>query len=444
MDQSFPYVPSYWMMNQSTESAPPLSGDHTTDVVIVGGGVAGLSTALGLVERQPELRVSIIEARHIGFGASGRNGGVLISMPPAGWMLQNLSDEAHLADVRMAVSMTTERLNEVGTLLQEEGIDAEWNPTQIQTVARNFFEVASIRWAEELIQAAGLATRFYEGAEAQARIGYPAKAVLAFPVVTVQPYKLVRGLRTLLMRRGVSIFEDTPATSLETTAQGVTVRTPQGVVRASKAVLTTNAYLARTEIELGVELPKTSLLHTYLMATEPLTDEQLNRISPTGEPFGDPALAFMYGRLHDRRLLFGGVDRKTTNTLQDDQHERSFRYLHRHMVRRFPFLADVRLAAAWGGAVQQNAAQAPIVQRVAKHPNLVLNMGYGGNSGVGAGLLSGRLVPSLVLDQVDDADARHILSRLAKSRFPIMGPVRAATGVLGALLRGGRRVGMAT
>ncbi len=178
------------------------------------------------------------------------------------------------------------------------------------------------------------------------------------------------------------------------------------------------------------------------MATERLSDEQLRRISPTGGPFADSSLSFMYGRLHDHRLLFGGVDRKTGNTLADDRYERSFRHIHRTMVRRFPFLADVPLAAAWGGAVQQNGAEAPIVRQAERHPNIVLDMGYGGSSGVGACVLSGRLVPSLVLEQVGDHDAKRVISLLEQTRIPWMGPVRVVTGVLGAMVRSRRPTSM--
>ncbi len=438
MANSFPYVQSYWTMNDSREATPALEGEHDTDVVVIGGGVAGLATGLGLLEQQPDLRVTLIEAQHIGYGASGRNGGVLMNMPPVGWLLEDLSDKERSANVRLASSMTTDRLEKMGALLQQENIDAEWTPTHLRIVARNFLEVASIRWSETLTRAAGLDARLYEGDEVADQIGRSARALLAFPVVTVQPYKLVRGMQTILMRRGGSVFEHTPAVAIDSNPKGVTVRTPRGVVRAEKAVLTTNAYINRTELALEVPVPKTKLFHTYLMATEQLSAEQLNQISPSRRPFADPSLSFMYGRIHDGRLLFGGIDRGTGNTLDDDRHERSFRKIHRTMVKRFPFLAEVPLVAAWGGAVQQNGSEAPIVRRAERHPNIVLNIGYGGSSGVGAGLLSGRLVPTLVLEQSDDHDAQRVVSLLERTRIPWMGPVRAATGVLSAMVRGRR------
>lgn len=154
---AFPYMQSYWMINQPMETSPALEAEYDTDVVIIGGGYAGMSTALGLLDRQPDLRVTIVEARHIGYGASGRNGGHIMN---------------------------------------------------------------------------------------------------------------------LLLRRGVTLFEDTPATSVESTQDGVTVQTPGGLVRAQRAVVTTNAYILQNSVSLEVSLPKTTILHNYVVATEQLSDEE--------------------------------------------------------------------------------------------------------------------------------------------------------------------------
>ncbi|MEO0601819.1 MAG: FAD-binding oxidoreductase, partial [Myxococcota bacterium] len=372
---AFPYVQSYWRMNQPSEASPALEGDHDTDVVIVGGGFAGLSTALGLIERRPDLNVTLLEARHIGYGASGRNGGHILNLPPAGWLLEDLSREENLADVHLALEMAAERVRTIRELLESEGLDAEFGETAVAAAARNAFQVAGVRWVRDLMDTIGVETPLYEGAEAQSRVAFPARAVLSIPTTTIQPYKLARVLRTLLLRRGVTFFEDTPVTRVENTPEGVTVTTERGYVRAARAVLTTNAYLRQTNVALDAPLPKTTILHTYLMATEPLTDDEIQRISPHGESFGDAALSFYYGRIHDRRLLFGGIDRRSDNTLEDDRREASFRKLHREMLRRFPFLADRALYAAWGGAVQETADTAPITRRAEGQPNIILNMG---------------------------------------------------------------------
>ena len=432
---AFPYVQSYWMMNQPLDPHPPLAGEHDTDVVIIGGGYAGLSSALGLIDRQPDLNVTVVEAQHIGYGASGRNGGHILNFPPAGWMLEDLSKEENLANVRLALEMGATQVRTIDQYLRQEELDVELKETRIRVIARNAFQIAGVRWVQDLMNTAGIDTALYEGDAAQSHVPYPAKAVLTLPTTTFQPFKLARALRTLLMRRGVTFFEKTPATRIESHPNEVTVTTPGGLIRAQRAVLTTNAYMRQNQVAVDMPLPKTTILHTYLVATEPLSDDELHRIAPEGEGFGDAALNFFYGRVHDNRLLFGGMDRKSHNTPDDDRREASFRKLHGEMVRRFPFLAARELYAAWGGAVQETHDTAPIIRRAQGQPNVVLNIGFGGNSGVNGALLSGRLVPSLVLEDNDEPDALKMLSLLEHHGIPWMGIARAGAGVLGALFR---------
>jgi glycine/D-amino acid oxidase-like deaminating enzyme len=168
-----------------------------------------------------------------------------------------------------------------------------------------------------------------------------------------------------------------------------------------------------------------------MLATEPLKPDMLDRISQTRTPFGDPALSFCIGRIYENRLIFNGIDRASRVTPEDDRHLPSFIKLHKEMLRRFPFLESVSLAGAWGGAVQPTPSDAPIVQRSKSNPNVILNIGYGGGSGVGMALLSGQLTTGLVLERGPiDNDAQRLRTLFANSRFPRMGPVRAAFGVL--------------
>lgn len=430
----FPYRQSYWMLDQEFETAPPLVGAHEADVVIVGGGFAGLSTALGLIEKKPGLRVTVIEARHVGYGASGRNGGKVMNFPPATWLLEDLSRPENVDRIALARELATSQLDLIARSLSEAGIDAEIQACRIRAVARNALESAGVHWVRDLLGRAGIETTLYTGEAAQERSFTPARAVLAMPTTSIQPFKLAQGLRAVLLARGVTFFEDTPATRVEDTAAGVRVTTPKGEIRAHRAVLTTNAYILQHTVALDQPLPKTSVLHTYVIATERLPQDKLDRIFPDGEGFGDASVTFYYGCLHDGRLLFGGVDRASRNTPADDRREASFRTLQAEMVSRFPFLAGAPLYAAWGGAVQETRDTAPIMRRASAGSNIILNMGFGGNSGVNGSLLSGRLVPALVLDD-DDADAHRILKLTEEGRIPWVGMARAGAGLLAALFR---------
>ena len=432
--QAFPYDQSYWMMNQPFEKSPALAGENNTDVVVIGGGYAGLATALGLIEQQPDLRVTIIEAKHIGYGASGRTAGHIFYVPPAGLVLQDLSKEKYLSDVNFARQIVDDQINKIRVLLEKTNFDWEIKDNRVGAVARNSFELAGIRWAEKLMNTIGYKSYLYEGEAAMARISYQAKGYLSMPTKTFHPFKLILALRSLLERQGVNFFEDTPATNVQNTAQGVRVITPKGVVQAQKAVVTTNAYIRQNELQLEPRFPKTGVLHTYMIATDQLSEAQMKAISPSVEDFGDASITFFYSRFHDKRFLFGGVDRKSEASFDDDRREKSFRKLHAELISRFPFLAEIPLYAAWGGAFQKTSNRVPLIRRASENSNIILNTGYSDN-GIAGTLFSSRLMPTLVLEKNNDPDALRYLSLLEKSRIPLRGVLRAGVGVMGAFLR---------
>lgn len=214
----------------------------------------------------PALRVTLVEANHIGYGASGRNGGFVMSLPPLMWLLGNLNDPDWLDEVRWTVALCTENNAQIAQMLDEEGIDAEWTPTIHQLLARNGVETATIRWLSGRFRNAGLHSDCVDDAQAQALIGYPVQALMTFPTILMHPFKLVRGLKQIVERRGVIVYENTPACRIETGSRGVTVVTDDGRIEAERVVLATNAY--GKGLHNGLSLPSMSMYHTYLLATD--------------------------------------------------------------------------------------------------------------------------------------------------------------------------------
>lgn len=175
MTQSFPFTASYWLP-QSLAPVPSLGGEHTTDIVVIGGGYGGLCSALGLLNRQPDLHVTVVEAQHIGYGASGRNAGFVMNLPPLVWLLDDLTNPQCVDDLRWTTAFNTENTRAVGLLLDAEGVDVEWTSTQHMLVARNSIEAATLRWLATRFTAAGLESSYHKGDAAKALIGYPAQA----------------------------------------------------------------------------------------------------------------------------------------------------------------------------------------------------------------------------------------------------------------------------
>lgn len=431
----FPFKTSFWF-DPEIETTPALAGNQLTDVAIIGGGFAGLAAASQLRQTHAGLRIALLEANHIGYGASGRAAGWLVNLPPVLWLLGDFTRQSVLDNLQFVARMKDHQLSEVGRLVAQEAIDCDWTETQHVLVARNRLETAILLWVAPRLKAVGIDATVYEQRRAQQFVGYPAQAALAFNIRTIQPYKLARGLRDWLRRNRVDIYEHTPVTRLEPVPDGMRIVTAGGAtITAHKVVMATNAYTG--SIGLPTTPPPGFTVHTYMLATEPLDQARLNRISAMLTPFGDVGASYYIGRIYRQRLLFNGIDRFSSNTAEDDRHLPSFNRLYAEMIRRFPLLRDVALEAAWGGAVRETRAETPIVRPSTDYPALIYNVGYGGGSGIGMALLSGRLTTDLILGREShDADAQRLRHLFANQRFPLLGPVRAVTGVLGKLLRG--------
>ena len=430
----FPYVQSYWGLDQVIEVSPALTGDYKTEVVVIGAGFAGLASALGLIQARPDLKVTVVEAHHAGFGASGRNSGHIFNLPPFAWLLQNLSNQTHLANAQRAVRVLDDQLNKTFGILAGFGCDFEFNKVVLQVVASNAVAAAGTAWLHKRLDQVGVETSFFDGEAAQDRVGSAARAILNLSAYTVQPFKLAQCLRKLLVSRGVSFFEGTRVDRIHSHRDGVTVRGPSYTVEAEKAVMTTNAYTSAHGLDLNFVYPKATNSHTYMIATEVLSQADIDRITKTGHGFGDAALKFYYGRIHNGRLLFGGEDRKSSLLSEEDRRKSSFEALRAEMLRRFPFLGPAQIFAAWGGAFQSNFLETPQIRRVGAGGNVILNVAYGGN-GVAGTLLSARLTPHLVLEGQDDPDALAHLRLLADTGLPWAGLIPSGIGLAVTFLR---------
>ena len=428
--RDLPLTTSFWF-DSTIETSPPLEGARLADVAIVGGGFAGLSTARHLKLRAPHLAIALVEARHVGFGASGRNAGWVMSLPPLYWLLDDLGNRQRMDDIRWTTQFCSESNAEIGSLVQREAFACDWNPTQHVLVARNALEVATLRWIAPRFEAIGLRCEAFDSAHVEKLVGYRANAAFAYEITTVQPYRLARGLRQHCITLGVQVYENTSVTRIQRTKHGMKLLTGDGAsLSAEKVILATNAYTKAIEVD--AKMPSISTYHTYMLATDLLEASVSDRICHARKPFGDAAVSFYIGRIHNERLIFNGIDRASAMTPEDDRHLESLTKLDDEMLRRFPFLEGIPLAGAWGGGVLQTASDAPIVRVATDNPNVIFNIGYGGGSGVGMALLSGRLTTELVLgSSAPDPDAQRLRTLLAGSRTPgVAGYTRAALGVL--------------
>lgn len=400
---TFPYRQSFWMASEP-QIASPLMRDINVDVVIVGAGFAGMSTAYYLKKAKPDLDVAILEANYPGFGPSGRNMGVV---PPSVKELGEHYDAAISEDIQFMSKYFRDLAGELERRLCEGNIDCDYHVTPTLLVAETEEEAEAMFRVCESLAAKGEKTRRLNAEEASKSLR---RSVFGGAVREtfrlLQPYKLARGLRDQLIGMGVSIFEGTRVKQFDG-GSSVEIITENGpVARGDKAVIATNCYSALLP---GVDefvMPS----HYYAFATEKISNDGLDKagLGEFDSVLGVGLTSYHY-RSYNGHFLFGGAPSGpfdgSTVDIAKDQSEKDFRLLRTQMLQRWPFMENTPLVAAWGGPIDFTESGAPIIDFHPKHENVVLNIGYNG-SGVIAANCSGRMVLGLILgDAYVDPDA---------------------------------------
>lgn len=328
---------SFWHDTVDDDLTPraALPGDIDVDVAIVGAGLTGLWTAYYLTERDPSLRIAVVEKQIAGFGASGRNGGWCSALFPASTaaLERRHGREAALAMRRAMI----DTVDEVGRVTAREGIDCDFVRGGTISFARSEVQRAAAR--AEVAEAAHYGVDAIELRQDGGTFD-PACARL-------HPAKLVRGLARLLDIRGVSIFEQTEVTSFASKR----VHTSRGVVSAEFVVVATEGYGATLKQTHRRVLP----LYSLMIATEPYDDAVWNELGIAhGQTFTDFRHLLVYGqRTADNRMAFGGRGaRYHLGSAIRPEYDRSaavFAHLRTALLDLFPSLGAVTVTHEWGG-----------------------------------------------------------------------------------------------
>jgi len=380
------------------EPGPPLPGDLECDVCIVGGGLTGLWAAYYLAQADPSLRIVILEAEFVGFGASGRNGGWLSAEMPgnrAGYAKGPYGE----AGVRRLAAALRATVDEVITICGAEGIEADIVRSGVLFVARTPAQLARLRE-----QPPAPPARVLTGPEVTERIDV-AGALGGFldpDCARVQPARLVRGLAGVVRGLGVTVYEQTRVTAIE---PGRAV-TAHGTVRASYVLRCLEGFTAGLEGQRRALLP----MNSAIVVTEPLSDEQWDRVGWQGsELLGDLAHAYCYAqRTADGRIALGGRGipyRFGSRTDVDGRTQAwTIESLRATVAGLFPSIAGVPLAQAWCGVlgVPRDWCAGVGLDRAT---GVGWAGGYVGN-GLSATNLAGRTLRDLVLDR--DTELRRL------------------------------------
>jgi glycine/D-amino acid oxidase-like deaminating enzyme len=420
--------PPWWLQEAPPEPpAAALEGEGEADVAIVGGGYTGLWTALALRERDPGLRVTVLEADLCGVGPSGRNGGFIHGYWSALARLRSVLDDAAALELARASSQIVPAVRAFceargeDVWLREGGmLKVSAAPAQDAAVEGSVAAAAALGVPDEAVP--------LSAAEVGERCRSPVfrRGVFFRDGATVQPARLVRALRRAALDTGVTLLERTPVVRLPAGAQDA-LETPLGRLRAPEVVVAVNAAaagwrpLARRLTAFG----------SYVVLTEPVPD-LLEEIGWNGgEAIIDGRMFIHYFRTtRDGRVLmgsgsgpigFGGrIDgRFTGDRATAARAEAGLRRL-------LPGLDRARVEHAWGGPIDVSADHFPLFGTV---PGTRIHFGAGySGSGVGPSWLGGQILASLVLGADDDWARLPLVGRRVRPLPPE--PVKRVGGGL--------------
>jgi gamma-glutamylputrescine oxidase len=379
---------------------PALAGDLTVDVAIIGGGISGVSAALHLAERG--YSVALLEAEHIGWGASGRNGGQ--ALPGFGASEMKMKALVGAARAKKLWDMSMEAVDLLHAQIQRFGIPCDPVIGYLHAAVKPR-HVRELQESQEELAALGAPVgRLLQGEELQARLASPRYLAALEDNIAghIHPLNYTLGLAKAALAAGAKLFSKTRVTKVEP-GKLVTVHTARGKVTASFLLLSGGAYLGDLMRPIaGYIMP----VGTYIIATEPRAD--VKNLIPNNEAVADLNFVLDYfRRSDDDRMLFGG--RVSYSTLPPPS-------LARSMLKRaqkvFPQLHDARVEYCWGGNVDISQNRAPHFGRLAE--NILFLQGFSGH-GVALTGLAGKVAAEAIAGQAERFD---VFTQIPHARFP--------------------------
>jgi gamma-glutamylputrescine oxidase len=386
---------------------PRLKGEIDADVCIIGAGFTGLSAALELAEAG--YNVVVLEARQVGYGASGRNGGQICTGFSPGQ--QRIEDQLGKEDALKCFAIAEEAKTLIVERIAKYNIDCDLKWGYLHAIPKPTQFDALREWKDEWDTLGYTDTQILSKAELEARLGTTIYhgALREGGAGHFHPLNYCLGLAKAAIAAGARIFENSAVLDVE---QGstVTARTSAGRARARFMIIGCNAYIGRMIPKLyGRIMPVTS----YILATEPLGENRAKSLIRDNDAVANTNFIVDYFRLtQDTRLLFGG--RASYSTLEPSN---LGNYMRPRMLSVFPQLTDVKIDYAWGGYIAITSNRLPDCGRLA--PNIYYAHGYSGQ-GVALAGMYGKLMAECVKGQSGRFD---LLARVKHLPFP-GGPIR--------------------
>lgn len=395
------------------------TGTASVDLAIVGAGYTGLWTALQAKERDPSLRVIVLEGKTVGWAASGRNGGFCEATLTHGEAngQNRFADELEQLD-----RLGAENLDQIEATVARLGLDCQFERTGSLAVAVEDYQVAELRDAHD-----GVNEVFFDADQIRGQVNSPIYLGGLWSkrdTAMVHPARLAAELARACVEAGVQIVEHSPVRAIDSELPNgpVTLTVDGGFVRADRVALATNAFPS---------LLKRYRLHTvpvydHVLMTEPLSDSQLASIGWQGrQGVADLANQFHYYRLTaDNRILWGGYDAvyHYGGRIRSEYEDRpqTFRTLASHFFTTFPQLEGVRFSHRWAGVIDTSSRFCAFYG-LARQGRVAYAAGF-----TGLGVAATRFAANVMLDHLSGEHTERTQLRMVRE-IPLPFPPEPAT-----------------
>jgi glycine/D-amino acid oxidase-like deaminating enzyme len=379
---------------------PPLRGAINADVVIIGGGFTGLSTAFNLKKADPGLDVVVLEAEVVGFGASGRNGGfsmTLFGLEPA--VTKAIFGHQRTVEAHRYMERSVDYVDE---LIRQYSLQSDyWYPGFLRAATTPGY-VKRIQHDLEILTSLGIeGISWIDASQIKSEVNSPRFLGGWWEPRSglLNPAKQVRELKRLAMQLGAVVYEETPALEIQR-GPDFKIITPQGSLNAKKIIFATNAYSHLIPRLKRKQVPA----FTHMVVTEPLTQAQLEPMGwANRQGIEDARNLVHYFRLTiDNRIAMGGSDVSLAygSDMERDLNSHTFADLERDILWLFPHLKGIHITHRWGGPVSVPLDMAPAIGFLGDE-RAIFSLGCVGH-GVSMTHLNGCTLADLALERKTD------------------------------------------